>query len=185
MSTEDRKHRHKTAETPPEEERAIPANADEGTSETGGAGPDANGAEPGPEQEDLNTKFLRLAADFQNYRRRIEKEKSDLYAFANERLITELLAVADNFERALGSDSRDKALRDGMELVFKQFGEVLKRHGLEEMEALGSPFDPNFHHAVLMEPTGDSESGHVVEVLQKGYLLNKKVIRHAMVKVAE
>lgn len=184
MSTEDRKHRHKAAEAPPDEDRAIPEMDEAEQKETGETVPET-GVDAGPEQEDLNTKFLRLAADFQNYRRRIEKEKSDLYAYANERLITELLAVADNFERALGSDTQDKGLRDGMELVFKQFKEVLKRHGLEEMEALGGPFDPNFHHAVLMDPSGDGESGHVVEVLQKGYLLHKKVIRHAMVKVAE
>ncbi|NLP30905.1 MAG: nucleotide exchange factor GrpE [Clostridiales bacterium] len=137
------------------------------------------------EDEELQTRYLRLAADFQNYKKRIEKEKSDIYSYANEKIITELLDVIDNFDRALEVESEDKGLLDGMKLVYKQFKGVLEKNGLEEIKAQDEVFDPNFHHAVMTEKVDSHESGYVVDVLQKGYLLNKKVIRPAMVKVAE
>ncbi|MDY3954243.1 MAG: nucleotide exchange factor GrpE [Anaerovoracaceae bacterium] len=139
------------------------------------------------EEEELQTRYLRLAADFQNYRRRFEKEKSDIYARANEKIVTELLDVIDNFERALaaGSDCGGNGFVEGMEMIFKQFKGVLEKSGLKEIQAEGEPFDPNFHHAVLMEADSEKESGTVTEVLQKGYLLNDRVIRPSMVKVAE
>ena len=137
------------------------------------------------EDEDLNTKYLRLMADFQNYKRRTEKEKSDIYAYANEKLIGELLDVIDNFDRALAqTDNANDSFVSGMSMIFKQLSEVLTKAGLEEIEALGLEFDPNFHNAVMTEDTDDYESGQVSEVLQKGYMLNKKVVRPSMVKVA-
>lgn len=138
-----------------------------------------------PEDEDLNTKYLRLMADFQNYKRRTEKEKSDIYAYANEKIIGELLDVIDNFDRALAqTDNASDSFVCGMNMIFKQFTDVLKKSGLEEIEALGLDFDPNFHNAVMTEDTDEYESGKVSEVLQKGYMLNKKVVRPSMVKVA-
>lgn len=136
-------------------------------------------------EEDLQTQFYRMAADFQNYKRRVGKEKNDIYAYANEKIMSELLSVLDNFERALGVDSVDKALQGGMNMVFKQLFGVLEAAGLKEIEAQGQLFDPNYHHAVVMTPGEGVESGQVLEVLQKGYQLNSKVIRPAMVKVAE
>lgn len=137
------------------------------------------------EEEDLKNKYLRLAADFQNYRRRTEKEKSDIYAYANEKIIVELLGVIDNFERAMSLEQTETGMKEGMSMVFKQLYTALEKNGLSEIEALGSDFDPNFHHAVIMEPSEPEDSGKVIEVLQKGYQLNQKVIRPAMVKVAE
>jgi molecular chaperone GrpE len=138
------------------------------------------------EDEELNVRYLRLAADFQNYKKRVEKEKGDIYAYANEKLVVELLDVIDNFERAL-EHSKDncEGFAEGMSMIFKQFKGVLEKSGIEEMSALGELFDPNFHHAVMTENSVEYESGKVTLVLQKGYLLNKKVIRPAMVKVAE
>ena len=126
---------------------------------------------------------MRLIADFQNFKRRTEKEKSDIYAYANEQIALELLEVIDNFERALDHESTDKAYAEGMELILKQLIEVLKKSGIEEIKTLGEEFDPNFHNAVMMEDNPDFESGKVTEVLQKGYTLNSKVIRPSMVKV--
>ncbi len=137
------------------------------------------------EEEELNTRYLRLAADFQNYKRRVEKEKGDIYAYANEKIVIELLDVIDNFERALEHSNENESFSEGMNLIFKQFRGVLEKSGVEEINALGEDFDPNFHHAVLTENSAEHESGKVTQVLQKGYLLNKKVIRPAMVKVAE
>lgn len=137
------------------------------------------------EEEELQTRFLRLAADFKNFKRRIDKEKSDIYAYANEKLMAELLDVIDNFDRAVSVDCTDKAMLEGMNMILKQLKGVLEKNGLEEIRAEGEIFDPNFHHAVLMEDVDTHKSGEISEVLQKGYMLNKKVIRPAMVKVAQ
>ena len=134
------------------------------------------------EDEDLNTKYLRLMADFQNYKKRTEKQKSEIHAYANEKIVIE---VMDNFERALGADaSEGDSFKQGIEMIFKQLSDVLTDAGVKEIEAESTVFDPNFHNAVMMEDTDKVESGMVSEVLQKGYTLNGKVIRPAMVKVA-
>jgi molecular chaperone GrpE len=140
-----------------------------------------------PEQEALQVQYLRLQADYQNLKKRTEKEKSDIYAFANEKLSGELLNVIDNFERAMAhiEDSNDKNLANGMIMIFKQLKEVLEKNGIKEIDAQGEMFDPNCHHAVLTSENDEVESGRVIETLQKGYTLKGKVIRPAMVKVAE
>ena len=138
-------------------------------------------AEP---EEDGDAKYLRLMADFQNYKKRVEKEKKDLYSYANEKLVTELLAVLDNFERALAHEDPGNGFKEGMEMIFKQLMDVLEKSGLAEIAALGEDFDPNFHNAVMTEETEEYESGKVSGVMQKGYTLNGKVIRPSMVKVA-
>ena len=143
---------------------------------------------PAEEDEDLNTRYLRLAADFQNFRRRTEKEKSDIYAFANEKFALGLLEVMDNFERAMehAADSSDPKLAEGMQLILKQLQGVLEKNNVEEIEALGKPFDPNYHNAVMTEAAEEgTEPNTVTKVLQKGYMLNKKVIRPSMVAVAQ
>ncbi len=140
------------------------------------------------EEEDLNTKYLRLAADFQNYKRRVENEKSDIYAFANEKFALDLLEVVDNFERALlhAQDCQDRQFAEGMQLIFKQLLDMLTKNSVEEINSLGEVFDPNMHHAVMMEePADEAESGKVTKVLKKGYMLNNRVIRPAMVAVAQ
>ena len=134
-------------------------------------------------QDDSELRYLRLMADFQNYKKRVEKEKKDLYSYANEKIMTELLAVLDNFERALDHDTGD-GFREGIEMIFKQLTDVLEKEGLAEIPALGEEFDPNVHSAVMTEETEDYESGKVSGVMQKGYTLNGKVIRPTMVKVA-
>ena len=130
-----------------------------------------------------DAKYLRLMADFQNYKKRVEKEKKDLYSYANEKLATDLLEVVDNFERALSHEDAGDGFKEGMEMIFKQLNGVLEKHGLAEIPALGEEFDPNFHNAVMTEETDEYESGKVSGVLQKGYTLNGKVIRPSMVKV--
>lgn len=138
------------------------------------------------EDEEINARYLRLAADFQNFKRRVEKEKGDIYAYANEKIVVDLLDVIDNFERALDhSSDNNESFAEGMSMIFKQFKGVLEKNGVEEINSLGEQFDPNFHHAVMTESSEEFKSDHVIQVLQKGYMLNKKVIRPAMVKVAE
>lgn len=140
------------------------------------------------QEDDGEKKYLRLMADFQNYKRRVEKEKKDLYSYANEKIMGELLEVMDNFERALQQNADSAAdggtgFVEGMEMIFKQLGNVLEKEGLKEIAALGEDFDPNVHNAVMTEETEEYESGKVSGVMQKGYTLNGKVIRPSMVKV--
>lgn len=159
-----------SSEAEPEEEEAAEENS---------------GQQEEKPEEAWSDKYTRLMADFQNFKKRTEKEKADVYSFANEKIMTDLLQVIDNFERALGSECQDQAYADGMQMIFKQFTDILKNSGLEEIEAVGHDFDPNFHHAVLTDSNPDFDSGKVTEVLQKGYKLNGKVIRPSMVKVNE
>ena len=168
--------------------------ADPEKDETSGSGEEAKDAgdakndgekkESSAEEEALNVKYMRLMADFQNFKRRTEKEKSDIYAFANEKIVSELLNVIDNFERALLHGAAGDSFAEGMNMIFKQLQGVLEKAGVKEIEALGLDFDPNFHNAVMTEDSTEYESGKVTEVLQKGYTLNSKVIRPSMVKVA-
>ena len=137
-----------------------------------------------PEEEALNERYLRLMADFQNFKRRTEKEKGDIYAFANEKIIGELLNVIDNFERALAAGNAEDNFYKGMEMILKQLLGVIEKAGASEIKALGEDFDPNFHNAIMMEDSSEYESGKVTVVLQKGYVLNNRVIRPSMVKVA-
>ncbi|SHJ79158.1 nucleotide exchange factor GrpE [Paramaledivibacter caminithermalis] len=139
--------------------------------------------------EDYKNKFTRLSADFQNYKRRIEKEKSDIYKFGSEKIVVDILPVIDNFERAIkaakDNDKETDGLLDGIEMIFSQLVDVLKKHGVEEIDAFEKEFDPNLHHAVMQEEASDRESNIVTEVFQKGYTLNSKVIRPSMVKVSK
>lgn len=151
--------------------------------------PEAEAAEETAEEtkeEAQDDRYIRLLADYQNLKRRTEKEKADIYQFANEKIVKELLNVTDNFERALGhTDGVDEKFVEGMEMIFKQLMTALTDCGVAEIEALGADFDPNFHNAVMTEASEEYESGKVTAVFQKGYLLNSKVVRPSMVKVAE
>ena len=149
----------------------------------------AESKEPDPKDkkiEELNAKYMRLMADFQNQKKRFDKEKADIYQYANEKIVKNLLEVLDNFERALdATKDADPSLHDGMELIFKQLMTALENAGVAEIKALGEEFDPNFHNAVMMEETDEFESNKVSGVMQKGYTLNSRVIRPSMVKVAQ
>ena len=141
--------------------------------------PDEKAAE---EQE--SERYMRLMAEFQNFKRRAAREKTDIHAYANEKIISELLPVLDNFERALSTSTDDiEGYAKGMELIFQQLRTALEHAGLEEIPALGEEFDPNVHNAVMTEDSDEQEDGHVSKVLQKGYKLKDKVIRPSMVAV--
>lgn len=186
MSNEELKKQQADTEEAQAETDKADEHAEEETAEDKASKEEGKACEEAPsaEEEALNTKYLRLMADFQNYKRRTEKEKNDIYAFANEKIVSELLNVIDNFERALDAGDSGDSFVEGMNLIFKQLQGVLEKAGVVEIEALGQDFDPNFHHAVLTEDSAEYESGKVTGVLQKGYLLNNKVIRPSMVKVA-
>lgn len=145
-------------------------------------------------KKQADDRYARLMAEFQNFKKRSAKEKQDIHSYANEKIIKDLLDVLDNFERAIslmdnGNDDiksdENNAMQEGISLIYSQLLEVLKKAGLEEIEALGQEFDPKFHHAVLNDPSDEFKSGEVSKVLQKGYKLNDRVIRPAMVVVSE
>ena len=136
--------------------------------------------------EEAENRYLRLLADFENYRRRVNIEKQASEKYRAQSLISDLLPVLDNFERALQvtvSDEQAKSLLQGMKMVYNGVLEALKKEGLEEIEAAGKEFDPNIHQAVMVANDETVGPNIVVEELQKGYKLKDRVIRPAMVKV--
>ncbi len=137
------------------------------------------------EIEKIKDRLLRIQAEYDNYRKRTEKERIAMRKYEAEALATELLGVIDNFERALATevDEAQKGFYDGVKMVYEQFLEALRSQGVEAMEVVDQPFDPNLHHAVMQEEDESKESNIITEELQKGYMLKDKVIRPAMVKV--
>lgn len=140
--------------------------------------------ESSSEIELLRAQLLRLQADFENFRARTERRRIETVQYANEALITKLLGVLDNLERAMASGSEDDPVIQGIKLVYDEFHRILEAEGLEEIPKDGE-FDPNLHHALMMEEVDGIESDHITETLQKGYRLKDRVIRPAMVKVAK
>jgi len=130
--------------------------------------------------------YLRLAADFDNYRKRVARDHADLTTRANERLVNELLPVLDDLERALeaAAEHEEAKLEEGVELVHRSLVSLLERHGLSEIATDGT-FDPHVHEALLAQPGEGAQEGAVLQVLQKGYRLGDKVLRPARVIVAE
>ena len=139
--------------------------------------------------EGFSEKCLRLQADFENTRKRLEREKQDFVKFANEGIILELLNVLDDLERTTNLAETHKedfaAFLKGVEMILAHLYEMLKEYGLKPIEAEGKKFDPNYHEALLQVENKDLPENTVVEELQKGYLLNERVIRTAKVKVSK
>ncbi len=127
--------------------------------------------------------ILRLRADFENYRKHLEKEKTAFIRLSNEQLIAQLLEVLDNFERALPLIKEEKA-SEGINMIYKQLEKILVDNGLRRIDAAGKKIDPFYHEALLHEES-DKEDGTIIEELQKGYMLKDKVIRHSKVKIAK
>lgn len=137
--------------------------------------------------EELTDRFTRLAAEYDNFKKRSAKEKDAIYLDASANAIEAVLPVLDNLERAMAAAAEmdDNPLKQGVDMVLRQFKECFQKLGVEEIQAAGAVFDPNFHHAVASAADEDKESGTILEVLQKGYKLKDKVIRYSMVKVCE
>jgi len=137
--------------------------------------------------DEANTKLLRVQADYDNFRKRTQKEKEELAKYASAKLVENLLPAIDNFDRALAASAASgdyEALAKGLEMIYRQLQGTMEAEGLITMEAVGTPFNPEFHQAVMTVETDEYEDGIVVEELQKGYMLKDKVIRPAMVKVS-
>ncbi|MCX7822472.1 MAG: nucleotide exchange factor GrpE [Syntrophobacterales bacterium] len=165
-------------------------------------GPNGQIPEEGPSREELleflkqkdeeiaklNDRMLRMMADVDNMRKRLEREREDIICYGNEQLLKELLPVIDNLERALqhGGDQCDpKVIREGIELTLKNFFSVLEKFGCKPFDSLGMPFDPRYHEAVMQRESTEYPENTVIEEFQKGYTFRDRLLRPAMVVVAK
>ncbi len=136
------------------------------------------------ENAELKDKLVRAAAEFDNFRKRTVKEKQTIYSDGVKDVIEKLLPVVDNFDRAMISGNKDDKFFVGMDMIYKQFTQLISDLGVKELGAVGDEFDPTFHFAVAKEENAEFGENQISEILQKGYILNEKVIRPTMVKVA-
>jgi molecular chaperone GrpE len=157
----------------------------EGTAE-GGAQDDPL-AEVRRQRDEYHDRMLRLTAEFDNYRKRVERERRETSERAAASLIEELLPIVDDLERALGAEAGPgaEAYRKGVEIIYKQLADLLTRRGVTIMEVLGADFDPHVHQAVAYEPSPGAREGEVIEEMRRGYKLGDRLLRPAMVKVAK
>lgn len=134
-------------------------------------------------------RLLRASAEFDNYKKRTTREMRDVVRYANEKLLKELLSVADNLERAITSaqldNAEDDALLEGVRLTLNEIEKILERHNVQPVKALGEPFDPNFHQAMMQAESEDQPVNTVIEEMQKGYVLHDRLLRPAMVVVSK
>ncbi len=145
--------------------------------------------QPKSTEVDFKAKYFYIAAEMDNYRKRMEREKENLIKFGNERVLSDLIQVMDNFERIIESlkpdqDPKIKNIVTGIDMVQKQFTDTLSKHGLTPVEAVGKEFDPNFHEAMAQEYAEGVKPNFVIKEFQKGYTLNGRLLRAAKVVVA-
>ena len=175
---------------------SMPPPAPVSTPEAGPPPPEPSMAASGPEEalaakteevKRLQDRLLRLQAEFENFKKRAAREKAEFVKFANESLLLDLLPVLDNLERALAAaraEATFATLADGVEMITRLFHSTLEKYGVKPMEAAGQPFDPNLHQAVAQVKSSDGSENHVVDEIQKGYFLEGRVLRAAMVRVS-
>jgi molecular chaperone GrpE len=170
MTALEKRLAEKAAQEPDEEAPAGPGTMDEARVEIG----------------DLSERLLRLQADFENFRKRAQREKDEARQFANQSLIEKQLPVLDNFEMALAAvKDADPAVRDGVQMIYDQLLGILRDAGVETIDAKGVGFDPNLHEAISQQETTEVEAGAVVEQVQRGYRLHERLVRPARVVVAK
>ncbi len=180
----------------PETQEAETAEQEQAAAETEAAPEEQPAAEEKPGKKDpkdlqieeLKDKVIRQMAEFDNYRKRTEREKAQNYDIGAADFITKILPIVDNFERgmeALGEEEKETSYVQGFIMIYKQLKKVLDEAGVVEIEALGKEFDPLFHNAVLQQPSDEYESGVIMQVYRKGYMYKDKVLRHSMVIVAQ
>jgi len=173
----------------PELQESAPA--DRGSTEPASAAPSRSEADAlaalQKEKDTLQDRLLRTAAEFDNYRKRVDRERRELSDFVAADLLTELLPILDNLERALQAPAGGDpdAYRQGVEMIQRQMLDLLRKRGVKPIEAVGADFDPNYHQAVSHDISPDHREGEVIEELRRGYMLGERLLRPAMVKVAK
>lgn len=142
-------------------------------------------AEAGSQASEFKDGWLRTQAEFQNYRKRVERDNELMYASMKGDIIKKILPALDDLERALQNRPADNGWANGIELIARKLQNILESEGVKRIEAEGAAFDPNFHEAISHEPSDEVESGHVIAVVQNGYMFGERVIRPALVRVAQ
>ena len=139
------------------------------------------------ERDELYDRLLRKTAEFDNFRKRVERDRKEMIEWAAADVLGELIAIADDFDRALAADAppEAQAFKSGLELIHRQLAELLKKRGVTLIDALGADFDPHLHQAVAYEEVDGAREGEVVGVMAKGYKLGDRLLRPALVKVAK
>ena len=189
-----KKHAEETSEKELEVNEASENEAEEAAAENAETAEETSEASPEESadakvtalEEELKKEkenYMRLFAEFDNFRKRTSREKTEAYGDSAAKTIGAILPALDNFERALDAPCEDENFKKGVEMIFTQLNGILEKLGVTEIEALGAPFDPNFHNAIKQVESEDAESDTVCEVFQKGYKLGDRVIRTAMVAV--
>ena len=166
------------------------AAAEDSTQEAGGTAAPADTAAADAvqkERNDLYDRLLRKTAEFDNFRKRVERDRKDMIEWAAAEVLSDLLPIVDDFDRALAAEAppEAKVYKSGLELIHRQLGELLKKRGVTTIDALGADFDPHLHQAVAYEEVDGAREGEVVDVMAKGYKLGDRLLRPALVKVAK
>jgi molecular chaperone GrpE len=184
--TEKKKHKHeeKIEETQPEAE-SMPADGGQANVGAERDALQAKLAEAEARVTEYKDGWARSQAEFQNYKKRIERDNELMYAGMKGDIIKKVLPALDDLERALQNRPAEDAWANGIELIARKLQNLLESEGVKRIEANGAAFDPNFHEAISHEPSEDVESGHVIAVVQNGYILGERVIRPALVRVAQ
>lgn len=155
-----------------------------GKMDEGGSDEDMSITRLEEELEELRDRSVRTLADFENYRRRAERERDDLRRYASFDAMADFLPVVDNLERALSAGGSSDDLKVGVEMILKQMRDLLRQRGVEAVEAMGQPFDPSVHEAVARDEDPEVEVPTVIQVMQRGYRMHDRLLRPALVKVA-
>ena len=146
--------------------------------------PETPAPESGPDAAEWKNRYMRTLADFENFRKRTERDKQDFQKYAMANVMRDLLPVLDNFDRALDHAEEGDDFHKGVLMIYKQLYDILQKHGLKPIEQPGVAFDPNIHEGVMREEDTSVPSGTVTAILQKGYFLHDRLLRPAMVKVS-
>jgi molecular chaperone GrpE len=183
--TDKKKHKHEeeVVNEIQAEAEAMPEETEQASSELEALQRQLEEAEA--QASEFKDSWMRSQAEFQNYKKRIERDNETMYAGMKGDIIKKVLPALDDLERALQNRPADDAWASGIELIARKLQNILENEGVKRIGAEGAAFDPNFHEAISHEPADGVESGHVIEVVQNGYMLGERVIRPAMVRVAQ
>jgi molecular chaperone GrpE len=182
--TDKKKHKHEEEVTEPTAE-AMPVDGDQLNADAEREALQAKLAEAESKVSEYKDGWARSQAEFQNYKKRIERDNTLIYAGMKGDIVKKVLPALDDLERALQNRPADDSWASGIELIARKLQNILESEGVKRIEAKAAAFDPNFHEAITHEPSEEVESGHVIDVVQNGYILGERVIRPALVRVAQ
>jgi molecular chaperone GrpE len=184
--TDKKKHKHEEEVTESQfKAETMPVDGDQSNADAERDALKAQLAEAESKASEYKDGWTRSQAEFQNYKKRIERDNALIYANMKGDIIKKVLPALDDLERALQNRPADDAWAGGIELIARKLQNILESEGVKRIEAKGTAFDPNFHEAITHEPSEEVESGHVIDVVQNGYMLGERVIRPALVRVAQ